>query len=322
MIREFGMAVIESAYGTAKTSPVAGTELVYMRLDGDDSFTVTADPVEQEIARGGGFAVGALMFASQTAVTGRLQMKLYSSQALFWLNWLMARINTGQTSPWTTTEPVGDLASLSLYHAYAGPDNVTYKRTRYAGCKATGFTLSASDQSPFWQLSIDITAQRPVGNAQDASSDPNATEFPAPTDSQLPTDPYLWRHTTFSLGGSARTELSSFQLQVRNTLDPNYYTSRFLTALNLRGRQATFDANVLLRLTTPDDRASYEALSALASTLALADGTRTTTFQLRGNNRPTQATRQLALGRTYKWQLQGRNLWDGAAAEDASFTVV
>jgi hypothetical protein len=320
MIREFLMLVIESSYGTPKTSPTSGTERIYIRLDGDNSFTMQANPAQVPIARGGGFAVDALHYAGQTEVTGTLRTKLYASQSAFLWKWMSRRVQSGQTDPWTTTEPVGDLASMSVYHAYANQTNTTYKRTRYAGCKVTSWTLSASDRDPYWTLEAQLQAQKPVGNAQDSSSDPDATEFPTVADTNLPTDPYLWRHTAFSLGGTSRTEIKSFSLSSQHVLDPQFYASRWLSVLPFFGRTTTYDAEIRLK-TSPDDRASYEALTNLAAELVLADGSVTTTFDLQDTNKLTQLTRNLPIGGINTWRLQGKCLWDATAGADIAIAV-
>ena len=57
--REFLWIVKESALGTVMTSPVAGTDSIYIRLIDGNSFGMLAEPVIEEIPYGGGFAVTA-----------------------------------------------------------------------------------------------------------------------------------------------------------------------------------------------------------------------------------------------------------------------
>src|SRR6478752_474542 len=113
--REYLYAVRESALGTVMTSPVAGTDSCYVRLT-DGFFAMAADPVMEFIPYGGGYAVDAEAVSDHYECKGTIKTKLYPGQANFWMTWCLNRINSGQTTPWVTTELPGDLASLSLYH--------------------------------------------------------------------------------------------------------------------------------------------------------------------------------------------------------------
>src|SRR4051794_40987135 len=116
------MIVIESAYGTPKATPAAGTEKIYTRLSGGNAFTVVGDPMWYEIMYGGGEATKAVGGSDQMECTGQLTTELYGSQAVFMSNWFGQKINAGQTTPWVTTEPPGDLPSCSVYHAVQRSD--------------------------------------------------------------------------------------------------------------------------------------------------------------------------------------------------------
>src|SRR3954471_13363187 len=115
--REFLWIVKESALGTVMTSPVAGTDSIYIRLIDGNSFGMVAEPVIEEIPYGGGYAVTAEAVSDHYACKGQLKTKLYPSQAPLLLPWAVTRINDDQDAPWETTEPAGDLASCSVYHA-------------------------------------------------------------------------------------------------------------------------------------------------------------------------------------------------------------
>ena len=144
--REFVFGVVESAYGTPKSSPTLGTDSFYPRLSGSNSFTMVGDPQFYEIMYGGGRAIALPLTGSdQMSVTGQIEgTELYgSSQGQFLLNLALQQINAGGTVPWTTTEPPGDLASMSFYHGVARSDG-TIKRLQFQGCKATRLVLAGN----------------------------------------------------------------------------------------------------------------------------------------------------------------------------------
>lgn len=317
---EFLWLVKESALGTPKTSPVAGTDSIYIRLADGNSFTMDADPIINEVIYGGGYAVVAESVSDHTEVKGGLTTKLYPSQALFLLGWALTRINSGQTAPWTTTELPGDLASVSCYHAFMRSDG-TYKRTQYAGTKVASLKLDASRSDPIWKVSLDLQAVKNVGNAYDVSTDPDATAFPAPAETAYPTGPYMFGHSAgnLSLGGSVRTQYDSLALAVTNAMDPQWYEAHFLQTLKFHGRQSTLDASLRLKV-TPDDRSAYEALTAQACSLALNNGTNTLTIQFNGKNVITKLPRDLPLNTEFMRKLTLKNQFDPTAAGDLSFT--
>ena len=118
---EFLYIVQESALNTPVASPASGLlpapPLLHPPIDGN-SFGMVANPVIEEIPYGGGFAVTAEAISDHYECKGQLKSKLYPSQAAFLLGWATTRID-GSGDPWATTEPVGDLASCSIYHADA-----------------------------------------------------------------------------------------------------------------------------------------------------------------------------------------------------------
>ena len=192
MSREFLMMTTESAYKTptspAVTWPTSTPNTFYVRLDGENQFTMRPRPVMVTVPYGGGMAYDAFRISDKMACSGSLTTKLYAgpiSQLL--LQWACRPIQTGGTDPWTTSEPVGDLASMTIYHAIQRSDG-TYKKRLYNGAKVDSWTLDVSESGTIATLSLEITASTPQGNQFDASVDPT-TAFPAPTDSpnQFPT---------------------------------------------------------------------------------------------------------------------------------------
>jgi hypothetical protein len=320
---EFLQLVKESAYGTIMPTPVAGTDSFFIRLTEGNSFSVNAEPQFTDIPYGGGFAVTAESLSDTVTVVGQLKTKLYPSQDQFLLNWALARINAGQTTPWTTTEIPGDLASVSAYHAYTRSDG-TLKRTRYAGGKVGQLTLEGSRGNPVWALTLDCVFQKPVGNAYDASTDPDVTEFPAPADTDYPTGPYQFAHTSggWAVGGGAytsRTQFDSVRVSVQNALDPRPFESRYLQSCQNKGRQITLDAAMRLKA-TPDDRAAFEALTDQNVKLTLNTGAATCVLDFLTRNKIRKWTRDLPLDKVFMANIQLKNVWSASAGNDLALT--
>jgi hypothetical protein len=101
--REYACIVIESSYGTPKSSPVTGTDRFYLRLDGANSFTMQDQPIVGDIMYGGGRATPALAYSDQRECKGRLTGNLYGSGSGVFakklLDWGLTVINTGRTTP-------------------------------------------------------------------------------------------------------------------------------------------------------------------------------------------------------------------------------
>ena len=146
-------------------------------------------PVMVTVPYGGGLAYDAFRVSDKLECKGRLTTKLYAGPHLGCsCVGLAGSPIAGGTAPWTTTEPVGDLASVAIYHGIARSDG-TVKRRVYLGCKVDSWDLEVSESGTIATLSLDITGSTPQGNQFDSSSDPTSGAFPAPTDAQLPHRP-------------------------------------------------------------------------------------------------------------------------------------
>ncbi len=184
------MLVQESAFKTPVTTPIVwpttSANAFYIRLDGANTFTMRPRPMMVAVPYGGGVAIDAFRVADKMECKGKLQTKLYAGPlSQFLLQWAAQTINSGQTSPWMTTEPAGDLASVACYHAIQRSDS-TIKRRVYLGTKVDGWDISVSEDGTIATLSMDLSASTPQGNQFDSLTDPTAVTFPAPTDAQLP----------------------------------------------------------------------------------------------------------------------------------------
>src|SRR4051812_30957148 len=103
--REFCWIVRESAFGTVMSSPVAGTDSIYVRLTDGNSLSVYPKNINETIMYGGGVATAGETVSDHSSSDGTLRTKLFPTQAKFLMTWASQLINSGQTLPWVTTEP-------------------------------------------------------------------------------------------------------------------------------------------------------------------------------------------------------------------------
>ncbi len=334
MSREFLLLVQESAYKTPVASPIywptASANAFYIRLDGANVFTMRPQPIMVAVPYGGGVAIDAFRVSDKIECKGRLVTKLYAGPlSQFLLQWAAQTINTGQTSPWTTTEPAGDLASVAIYHAIARSDG-SIKRRVYLGCKVDGWDVEVSEDGTIATLSMDLSASTPQGNQFDSSTDPTSGTFPAPTESQMPsaavgTGPYVFTHASGGLTiGSARTQFQSLKLSSRNVLARRFWANRFINLMRFVGRSTTLEAQNFY-VPTPDDRTSYEGTAGFTTaggysstdvSVALNNATHSITIDLKNNSVITTFQDQLPLNDLYTQTMTVTNQWDGSVGTD------
>lgn len=306
----------EAAFGTYHSvSPVA----INIRLDTPDSFKVMTVPEFWTIMSGSGFAVPALFGTQTTGLAATLRTPLDYAQASFLLGWALTRINAGQTTPWTTTEIAGDLASCTCDYGWSYVDG-TFRTKRFLGTKVATLRLTGSRSSPVVYLELGLVASTPQGNTYDSSVDPTLS---VPADSTFPTTPVLFEHLRggLTINNVARSNFQSIGLSVQNRLKAYFDESRFANLIRLNGRSTTLTGNSRLKA-TPDDRTSYESAATLASanTAVFTNGTHTITFTLNAQNYFSSINEHFPLDEEiyYDWSVQ--NLLDTAAAEDFHFT--
>jgi hypothetical protein len=340
--REWLAIIEESAYGVpiATGSQVYGTNLFYSRLDGGDAFTMRPVPVMIEVPYGGGYAIPAFSVSDKTELKGRLVTKLYQgAYSSFLMSWACQRINSGQTAPWTTTEPPGDLASCAITHSIqvtSGSSTTTFVRN-YTGIKVTGWDLDISEDSQIGTLSLDLTGSTP------APAIPGGTapswQAAAPTDVQLPgpqstvaSPPFVFTHTSTAGGGTglivansgtARTQFQSVKLAGKNTLMSRFWNSQYAQIQRFVGRGLTLTGQQFYS-NSPDDRIGYEAITTQtpASFQLYASATNAVTWSFNTNSVFTSITDQLALSDLYLQTFTLKNQYDASTGSDYTITVL
>lgn len=321
-VREYVWLVKESAFGVPKTSPVAGTDSLYIRLVEGNSFSMVASPVIEDIPYGGGLAINADAVSDHYECKGGLKTKLYPAQAKLLVPWLATRINSGQTAPWTTTEPPGDLASCTVYHAVRRSDG-TFKRLAYRGVKCAGGTIDVSRGSTTATISLDLVGSQSSGNAFDGTPDPDTVEFPPPADADFPLGPFTFVMTRGHLSvGSTRTQYESLSIKFQNAMDPRWFENSYVTINPFCGRSTTLEAALMLKA-TPDDRSDFEAITAKTASVEFHNGVtgQNMTIQFNGNNHVSALPFDLPLNQVFMQPLTLMNKWDAAASSSANQDV-
>jgi hypothetical protein len=362
MAREFLCIVSEANYGVQAipTSPwVAGpgpsatpyqippfgaNTTFYVRLDEGNAFSMRPRPQTVEVPYGGGLAIGAYRVSDKTELRGNLRMKLTTHIAPFVLAWASTRVDVTKAFPWTNNEPEGDLASCTIYHAIMRDDG-SFRRRAYTGCKVDSWSLEISTDSQIGTLNLGLSGSVPIGwiypvpPATAGTADPTATQFPAPTDWNLPIDPYMFSHSSVGVlinnpAGTFRRSLTTLTMTGTNTLARSFFNQRYIGKLRFTGR----DISAAVRLeyqSTYNDRDTYEGVMNAQPTptggaapygtvpipvsLTLNDGTHSMTMQLHSQNIFDPLDEDLALDDLYFQSSTLNNLWDATAGEDFSF---
>lgn len=316
MARRFVRITQESAFGTYTAvggGPSANPAIV-IRGNGPSWFEPLTEPQIWEIMDTSGQNIPALWGSNVTMVGGQLVTQLYASQAQFLLGWALQRINSGQTSPWTTTELPYDLASCTIDFGYTR-GTTAVKRTRYTGCKVVSGSLECSTDSPVWILTLNIIGSTPQGNTFDSSVDPDATVFPEPALTAYPTDPYVFQHTLGALTiGTVRTKYDKLSINWTNQCKAYFDENRFANAIKMNGRRITWSSHLRLK-TTPDDRAStYEVVGASTGQVVVNNGTNTATLNFNGKNRMDKLKEDMPLDSEFYYNLDLVSALDSSVA--------
>jgi hypothetical protein len=318
--REFLYIVRESALNTPKASPVLGTDALYLRLPDGNAFKMYAKPVFEKIPYGGGFAVTAEMITDHYAVEGSLTTKFYPTDAQLLLDWATTRINTAQTSPWTTTELPGDLASCTIYHAVRRSDG-SYNRKQFSGVKVKGCTIEVSRDATIATISLDLIGSKQTDLGSD-SADPSAMTFAAPAETNYPTAPYTFAMTAgqVSIGGTTRTQYSDLSIKINNAIDSQWFETAYRQVLQFLGRDSTLDATLFYK-PMPDDRSAFEAGTAQALSVGFSSGVtgQNLTINFNGQNTITDLPFDLPLDKLYTLKMSLQNRFDASAPGDFAF---
>jgi hypothetical protein len=334
MSRHFLMLHEEAVYGTpvlTTSAPTTG-RYHYTRLDQLSADVIKVNRAKVDVPRGDGYAGrGMVVKIPGGGVAASVRQVLCWSQAVRLLGFCGIKINSGKTAPWAVDsgQTVGDLASATLYEGIERSDG-TIKRRAAVGCKVARWSLSCSRESPLAILSMELIGQKPKENdTLDGadSSDPDATEFPAPSATSYPTDPVLWQHLDGGLviddsGTDARSNFTSFTLEVDNALSPYHGTGTWLDSIRHFGARDVTVRTKMLHKATPDDRVFYESQTALNVIATFTSGTKSIVIDMNEANRISEPpSLSLTPGQWYEQDIVLASYRDTAASTDFTITV-
>ncbi len=322
--REYLWLVQESSFGVPAT-PTTGTNAWYIRLDGSNAFSMTSDPIIQNVMYGGGRNTPAFGVADQFESKGALKTKLYAGAfGKFLLDWGLTPINTGRTAPWTTTDssalmPVGDLPSVSCYHAIELNDG-TYDLRLHNGVKVTGGTISTSRSSPIAEITLNLQGIRDDLDAAGTLAYPDATEFPAPAEANYPSNPYLFSHTSANLKIAATvTQYDSLQFSWTNSMDPKWFESKYVLMNRFLGRSSTLQVAAHLKA-SPNRRTAFQALTLQDTEFAFDNGVYKLKVDMNTANLISKLPYDLPIDKVYEQSITVQNYWDAAVPGDIVVT--
>lgn len=316
-VREYVILTTEAVAGTYDTSTTPAPTVLAIPLDGSNSFQGVPKP-ETWTIRGAQSGNKRFLRGSQKmSVDLKLKTHLYVAHAPTMLGWALTEIGSTQTTPWTTTEPIGDLASVTIDHALMRSDG-TWEARRYLGCKAAATSISSESEGQIVDLDIDIKGMVVQGNQYDGSVNPTLTQ---PLLSAYPTDIYTFQGTAgaFTLG-SVRTQYQNLKIDVKSTLFAPFDESHFVNRIRYRGRDASLSAKLLIK-STPNDRATYETQAASTASLVFTNAAKshTATLTFNAQNFIDDLPHDLPLDKDYYYNMRLENFLDPVAGED--FTI-
>jgi hypothetical protein len=100
-----------------------------------------------------------------------------------------------------------------------------------------------------------------------------------------------------------------------NKLDPRWFENRFLSVIPFFGRATTIESSLYYK-PTPDDRTSYENLTAATASIKWDNGTHSALFTLDANNVFSTVDDDLGLDTVYLQKGTIENQWDPSASND------
>lgn len=210
-VREFLIITPEATYGTFNSSGTAS----YIPLDDGNSFSGYPKPLMYKVKSAHTANKIAQYGSQKTGIQLGLKTHAYVALMPTLMGWGTQEINSGQTLPWVTTEPVGDLASCTVDHGMM-LSNGTWDYERFLGVKVKSLSLTGSNDSQLLMANLAMVAKNMQPDFWNSSSAPTLT-LPAAT--SYPTAIYAFQQSAGALTyGTVRSNYQSIEAKWDNTL--------------------------------------------------------------------------------------------------------
>lgn len=250
---------------------------------------------------------------ASVAVGAQIRVRLTTENAKFYLS-LCGQPVTAAPLPWPTDQRIGDLASCSIDYGWT-LDNLALKRQRALGMKVARWQLEtqANENDPFWYLTMNMIGTVVQGNVFDSSVDPDATAFPEPTCSDLPSDYYQIQHAgTVTINGTTRNRYKRILVTGENMVKGYWDGGYFANRVRMNGRTITLSATQLL--TSNGDRAKYESgANGGAASIAVTKGDFGFTLNFNDFNYVDSVKEDLVLDEDNYYEMELTNFTDTCA---------
>jgi len=321
MARRWVNFVTESAYktgsGTLFDNTTLGTKWLPIELSADDDWNPVWMPDREAVKTTLASAKTERHVGTTSSLTASLRTLLYPAQDDLLVGWGFNRINSGQTSPWTTTEPVGDCAS-AIFAWGITDDTNTLTKYRGDGFKVQSMevAMSRSTLGGAAVLSAQLVgSQRIAAIGQDVEPT-TLTYYPS-------TAPYHLTECALTVNGTVHQNYDSVTVGVENDLIVRKDNRTYAQPIRAFGRSVKIQVSKLFTI-SPDIEALYLSRNACSNcTLVMTHATSPTlTFDLKAQARITDYKRALPLSEVHGESYTVEAFFDRVATTDAvaSFT--
>lgn len=263
-------------------------------------------------------------FPTTVQVGGKLTACVYVEDAIVLLGLAGQKCDAiPSTVPWVVTTPlIGDLASVTLDFGYSLQDG-TLKRKRYLGVKAkTARIYVATGDDPRLMVDLDLVGTVCQGNGFDSSVDPDATAFPEPAadGSAYGVLPYMIFDAALSVGGAARLNAKSFEVNIESKLSINFDTKRFAQRITSRGRTVKWSASWLADGVLSTDRTAFDSQASLgAGTATFTHAGASVAFDFKAQSRINSIDEDMPLDENAYFSEENQAFLDGGV--DMALTI-
>lgn len=214
--------------------------------------------------------------------------------------------------------PTGGFPGLTTFTAKSfltmEDSGATKKYTTWRGLTPESLHIHATNSGEGVKIAMDMTFIARSFDHTTTLADPALTVYPA----DLPMVFEQLAGGNLSVGGRS-TAFSSFDLTIKNVLDPNYDENANPTPGFYGSRDVDWKAK--FRYLDNDFRDDYEAVAAKSVSFVLTDGTTTVTFNCNDANYYSDVADDKPFDKSFAQDISGEVYLDTAAGDDLTVTV-